>query len=910
MFQKAPEEYEHTSDISSSEMSFYNTPLTEKYYDQVYGAIQNIQGQCAADYQRVCPSSKPYLNLNYLMSNLIGPAMQTNFYRGRKLTERRSMADFKSGAELVDYLRSFYSVHTLPDLFSPLASVMYRSEKTSSFVSPSREAEGKKALRTDKGGKLALNGKPRSYAMGASLKPVHLGDTHRSLRQASPGWKMPSVAEAEAARKAKQEAALKNAQRADAAHGQNPHQHHVPKSDGSHHSSQSHSRSSSSEEHRRGLRMAAPGWVMPAAASNTDAAAVDMPAAVSEGDEPRPFPKPCNGNVAHQVFIDDAQDGDGSFAMGRPLADFRRFVLDFLNGKDVAVSLVGRPYALGEGGGARGFVDFVEFTLPNFAAGDDSVEDDGAYYSYYDDDDSSYYSADDDDADDAAYYADDSYYADDAYAYLADDGEYSPYYMYYADDDDTHWPDLDDSSSSPRLAVLPRAKASLRPAVLLAAEPIELDREDHDGRLRADGGSSEEGDEGSTEAERKHRSDDHWGFWPAGSKSSSTSSSSSESAEERIDHHGHHPPHSHDHHPEHPRGPPPPEDRSFQGSLGFGSEGDLCLYRGMAEGQVSEPCIGAVADLYQLRSQYWEESQQSSGPHCHGFVLVLVAAVLLLGCLVRKWYARHRAQKVRSLLTALHTNPSLKATVEAETGVPVPMPRTPGSCCSAGDDTQSPCSSPSGVKRFLKVTAFFVCLLAVSFLVSFTALEATMHIVHGMDMHAEEDAEGGEAQYTSPVVALSILLLVCTAEVAVLALIVRGLKACCAAKSNESEASAASGYPGVSTATAPTPATWVTRYAQRVADRFGRGGGGAHDGYARLPGGDEYAGDNETLLGRQGSTAPLQLQQGTEMVSVASRAPTAPPLQQARAVPQQLQQQYTTVLVPVTAMPVNSISMV
>lgn len=55
------------------------------------------------------------------------------------------------------------------------------------------------------------------------------------------------------------------------------------------------------------------------------------------------------------------------------------------------------------------------------------------------------------------------------------------------------------------------------------------------------------------------------------------------------------------------RGPPVPEDRLFSGALGFGAEGDMCLYQNLD--QLSDPCVSAVSDLYALRANYWAEDQ-------------------------------------------------------------------------------------------------------------------------------------------------------------------------------------------------------------------------------------------------------------------------------------------------------------
>jgi len=337
----------------------------------------------------------------------------------------------------------------------------------------------------------------------------------------------------------------------------------------------------------------------------------------------------------------------------------------------------------------------------------------------------------------------------------------------------------------------------------------------------------------------------------------------------------------------------------------------MCLYRGMAQGRVSDPCIGAVSDLYQLRADYWHETEESQDHHHGGALLLLVGAMLIAWMVSRCCYAQ-REKKVRSFLTALHTHPNLRASVEAEIGQEVPIPQSHAACCAGTD--QEKCCTQNCFLKFVKVTSFFICVLVGSFWVAFTSLEITMHIVNDMDEHAGVDPETGDKHFTSPVAALAILLLVCTAEIAVVALLARGVRAC---------------FKGPRSSTPEDPDTtvpeWLRQRIQPISQFFrrsGAGGGGVTDGYTRLPGGDEYAGDNEMLRSHHGAAS------ATEMVSMSARPSyvspavatvnaTAPPMQAIQQghhhhhQQQQQQQRYAAMLVPVTAMPVNGgVSMV
>lgn len=351
----------------------------------------------------------------------------------------------------------------------------------------------------------------------------------------------------------------------------------------------------------------------------------------------------------------------------------------------------------------------------------------------------------------------------------------------------------------------------------------------------------------------------------------------------------------------------------------------MCLYRGMSQGRVSQPCIGAVSDLYELRAQYWQESQQDPNFH-HGHFGLLIVAGLLLVCCVRRFYAMRYEKKVRSLLTALHTHPHLKASVEAETGVAVPAP-VPARTCCVGADSSEGCSK-SMLVRFAKVIAFAVVIFVVSFVVSFTSLEITMNVVNNMDEHADMDPETGEPAFTSPLVAMFVLLLVCTAELTLLALAVKGLKVCfCPKDQGDVSADLASG--GSPAPSAPQESSFppgsrgrrnhLSRTAQQVwaslptahlnmfrssrsADRG--------SGYAALPG--EENDRAEALLGGHSSSSHGI---GTEMVSVnmsAYPAQYTPHTHTTASVAAPMAVQYAqyTPQGPITARPVNAINMV
>ena len=459
-------------------------------------------------------------------------------------------------------------------------------------------------------------------------------------------------------------------------------------------------------------------------------------------------------------------------------------------------------------------------------------------------------------------------------------------------------------------------------------------RDHHDGSHEHE---EDNGDHNHEDHDHHHEESGGWGA-SSGDKGDSNDPSSSSSEEGFFGHH-------HDHHSggdsHEGHGPPPlpahhiAPDNSFAGNMGFGAEGDMCMYRGMAQGAVSQPCIGAVAELYQLRAQYWEETQLATMPPHHHHFGVLIVLLLLVFCAVRRFRMARYHKQVRSLLTALHLSPQLKAAVEAETGVQVPPPvpvASSGGCCPhTPPATGAACNSNQQECVFVracKIVLLFVSLAVVSFIVTFTSLEITMNIVRNLDQNAPTDPETGEVHYTSPLVALSLLLLILSAQILAVSLLVKGVRICCGAGAGGRRGRAGRRN-GAIPAAAVTTASAATASAASVvpsapfesgSPRSGGNGGGrrsmaasAQQYWAALPAtlfGNRTRGDGYTaLLGEEGMSELSQHSvhgngggnNGTEMVSMSAYPAQHRPAQQ---------QQYAAVMVPVTARPVNSINMV
>jgi len=475
---------------------------------------------------------------------------------------------------------------------------------------------------------------------------------------------------------------------------------------------------------------------------------------------------------------------------------------------------------------------------------------------------------------------------------------------------------------------------------------------EHEREERGSGsGSGEHKDKNNKENKDKEKHEHHWhDWWGHGGKSS----------EEEEDHHKGD--HKHDKHPPGPPPhkpgppppahgfmqppPPPPPDMSFQGYIGYGADGDMCMYRSMAQGKVSDECINAVHDLYVLRHQYWTEynNEQQPPPHHHFgiFLFAFVFGVCLFAA-IRRLKMRKRHQQIRSLLTSLHTNPELRAHVEKETGVavPAPLPDNASPCGSmvnyTDTNTANSCYLSDFCRTFVKGLLLTIFLLAGALLINFISLIVTMHIVDWMGRDAPEDPETGEPRTVSPGFTLFILFSVITIQLLGIAAMV---KACqrrrqlmrqeqrrsslltplnTSAEDMENNNTGAEGGAGYAYSPASTPplspsprdrmrqwwskavnAVHGWRQQQQQQQRV-------HEGYAVLPDDTTHGQEMVSMHGYPGASSATSrnIVTTTQPTHSSSHSCVAPPVVLAA---QQINGE--TVLVPITARPVNAVSLV
>jgi hypothetical protein len=202
-------------------------------------------------------------------------------------------------------------------------------------------------------------------------------------------------------------------------------------------------------------------------------------------------------------------------------------------------------------------------------------------------------------------------------------------------------------------------------------------------------------------------------------------------------------------------------DSLYSGALGYGSA-DGCLYKNFQ--QLQPPCQEAIANVYQLRQDYWAETQAAAScdhppfHHHHGFPILLLLAPLLIFVAFKR---RARLLAVRKTLEVIHANPALKAQVEALSGVPVPVAK----CC----DGKSKCVA------VLKAVGTVLVVALCSFIIAATSLIVACGIVGSMSYTAD-----GVEVHPSGFVALLVLFAVTALEVVLFVGVVRGCKLMCA----------------------------------------------------------------------------------------------------------------------------------
>lgn len=287
------------------------------------------------------------------------------------------------------------------------------------------------------------------------------------------------------------------------------------------------------------------------------------------------------------------------------------------------------------------------------------------------------------------------------------------------------------------------------------------------------------------------------------------------------------------HHPPHHE----PEDRSFPGALGYGAQGDLCLYQHAP--QLSQPCADAIDNLYALRESYYQESQEgASHGHCF-FALFFVLATLGV-FLFRKWRGQKKQKEMRTFLEGLHKDPELKAAVESRLGMTVP--EAPKGCPFHRErEANTTPRQASCLSKFFYTLFFLIFALVASFFITVTSLIATGLIVRGTGME-QVDAETGEVtEQPSSFVVLFILFAICSVQVCFVAKLVKAMKQWY--RRNYESAPSAPSEPSAPSSTSSSTnfryslLAWLHPRMTAMSNLFQRNQ--QHDGYVPLRGNEE-----------------------------------------------------------------------
>lgn len=237
---------------------------------------------------------------------------------------------------------------------------------------------------------------------------------------------------------------------------------------------------------------------------------------------------------------------------------------------------------------------------------------------------------------------------------------------------------------------------------------------------------------------------------------------------------------------EHHRPPPPPPgayipDDSFAGALSYGAAGDMCMYDNYPK--LSSSCKDSIQGLQQLREEYWQEYQeQEEESHHHGgdggiwFLLLLV--LLVLGVVRRRRRNRKNAETA-AFLGAIQSDPLLKARVEESTGMTIPVAPVQEGCCGcvATDASQPACRTKSFCCKAAKFILMFTVVVVSSFLISVSSLELTACVLNAVDGGPEgENGADPNAPPVSPLLALFVLVCICSIEVLLFFACVRVVK--------------------------------------------------------------------------------------------------------------------------------------
>jgi len=220
-----------------------------------------------------------------------------------------------------------------------------------------------------------------------------------------------------------------------------------------------------------------------------------------------------------------------------------------------------------------------------------------------------------------------------------------------------------------------------------------------------------------------------------------------------------------------------PPDNIYGGSLGFGEEGDACMYK--AYPRLSQTCKGAISDLYDFRDNFYAASQPSIiHPYHrhHGFFLF---GLLIFGLIffTISYKRDKKTKQIRKILDVIDANPNLKSQVQELAGCDIP------------EHNSGWKSIGSLVRSSLQNGCKLVTLIIASIFVVVTSLITTCLILAAMSKppvgceehppvagHGEDIDDECSREGPGIIVALLLLFAIASAEVYILYFLVTACK--------------------------------------------------------------------------------------------------------------------------------------
>lgn len=220
------------------------------------------------------------------------------------------------------------------------------------------------------------------------------------------------------------------------------------------------------------------------------------------------------------------------------------------------------------------------------------------------------------------------------------------------------------------------------------------------------------------------------------------------------------------------------KDDVYTGSLGFGDEGDACMYK--VYPKLSNSCKDAISDLYDFREDYVYDNPMAMGAPAsasatafhyarrgHAGMALGFVTLLILGLYVT-FKRREKSHQIRRVLDVIDGNPQLKQQVEELAGCEIPRHNSGWKAIR------------NLFQRGFRGILYVACIIFAAFAIAIVSLITSTAIVGAMS-HLPAECEGvvqddEECQGPSPFFALTVLFIVVAVNMYLCALLARAFR--------------------------------------------------------------------------------------------------------------------------------------